>query len=74
MATLTITLSAAASNEVTDAFGAGYQATIDGQPNPETKAQYARRQIIAMLKRHVINYRERLAAAAAAQGVDPDIT
>lgn len=73
MPTLSFTLSTAASTEVTDAFGADYQPLIDGQPNPETKAQFARRQIVAFLKLHVREYRRREAAAAVA-GTDPDIT
>ena len=34
----------------------GYQDTIDGEPNPETKAQYGRRKlrrmVIGMIKKH----------------------
>lgn len=73
MPTLTLTLSAGASSELTDAFSAGYQATINGSPNPETQAQYARRQVIALLKEHVLLYRKRQAAATMST-VDPDIT
>lgn len=73
MPSLTFTLTSPALAEVVDAFGESYQATIGGQPNPETKAQYARRQVIALLKSHVRLYRKRIAAAASSQ-VDPDIT
>ena len=83
MPTLTVTLSAAAANELTDAFGTAYQATIqtgvdaNGGPimgaNPETKNVFARRQVIALLKQHVLLYRKRQAAATMAPA-EPDIT
>lgn len=73
MPTLSFTLSAGAASELNDCFGADYQPTINGQPNPETKTAFARRQIVALLKAHVVLYRKRMAAAAA-QGTDPDIT
>ncbi len=64
MPTLTFTLSAEAVAELTDAFGAGYQSTINGQLNPETKVQFARRQIAAHLRENVILHRRRVAMAA----------
>lgn len=74
MPTISLTLSTAAATELTDAFGVDYQATLpDGSANPEPKAQFARRQLIAMVKEHVLLYRRRQAAAAASAS-EPDIT
>jgi hypothetical protein len=73
MPTITFTVSVAQGTEITNCFGAGYQDTIDGQPNPETKTQYARKQIIVLLKENVLLYRRREAAALAVT-TDPDIT
>jgi hypothetical protein len=74
MPTITLTISASAASELNDTFGVGYQATLpSGQPNPETKQQFARRHIIALLKQHVMLYRKRQAAAAIA-ATEPDIT
>ena len=73
MPTLSFTVSTAASNEITDAFAVDYQPVIDGELNPESKQQFARRQIIAFLKLHVVQHRRNVAAVAAA-GTDPDIT
>lgn len=74
MPTISFTVSVAAANELNAAFGEGYQATLpNGQPNPETQAQFSRRQLIAWMKHHVMQYRRRVAAEAAAAS-DPDIT
>lgn len=83
MPTLTVTLSAAAANELTDAFGISYQATIqtgvdaNGVPimgaNPQTKNAFSRQQVIALLKSHVLLHRKRQAAATMIS-TDPDMT
>lgn len=73
MPTISLTLSTAAANELTDAFGENYPDTINGQPNPETKAQFAKRQLVALIKQQVMSFR-RTQAAAAASAVDPEIT
>lgn len=39
-----------------DAFAQGWLDTIDGQPNPETKPQFAKRQIKQMFTQHVRMY------------------
>jgi len=73
MPTISFTLSNAAQTELVDTFGVNYQATINGNPNPESKAVFARKQMIALLKQHVLLYRKRQAAAAAGTS-EPDIT
>lgn len=67
MAQVSITVPDACMTRLEDAFAAtyGYQAIINGQPNPETKAQHARRKI----KEHVwsvVRASETRAAAEAA--------
>lgn len=73
MATLSFTLTGPALAEVIDVFGETYQATINGQPNPESKPEFARRQVIALL-RNQVQVSRRVKAAAAADQTDPDIT
>lgn len=74
MATLTLTLSDAAMAELRDAFGENYRATLpNGSPNPQTKAQYSRQQLIDWIKTYIRDYRRRQAALAAAAD-EPDIT
>ena len=51
------------------AFATSYQATIDGNPNPETKDKYAMRQIRALLLNHVRNQECALAKVAAVNAV-----
>lgn len=55
MATLSITIPDNQVARVNDAIAAlfNYQTTINGSPNPETKAQFSRRMIIENLKRLV---------------------
>lgn len=55
MATLSINIPDNQVTRVNDAIAAlfNYQATINGSPNPETKAQFARRMVIENLKRLV---------------------
>lgn len=75
MPTVSITLSASATAEVNDAFAAlyGYRATIDGQPNPESKAQFTKRKIIEFIKERVITYRKQVALATV-NSANVDIT
>lgn len=85
MPTLSITLSSAAVAELNDAFAElyGYQATVqtgtdaEGNPimgpNPVSKAQFARQQVIAFMKERVQTYR-RTEALKAASTADADIT
>lgn len=73
MATISFTVSNGTLTELIDTFGVNYQETIDGEPNPQTKQQFARAQIIAMFKQAVHLHRKRAAASAASQA-DPDIT
>lgn len=56
--TLTITLTDAQGARAIAAICArhGYQATIDGQPNPETQAQFAKRMLIEWVKVNVTTY------------------
>lgn len=52
---------------VLDAFAAvyGYQPTIDGTPNPETKAEFAKRQLIAHVRSLVATHESNTAAETA---------
>jgi hypothetical protein len=73
MATLTFTFDTGnvPTSEIVDALCAtyNYQDTIDGQPNPETKAQFARKMVARMIGDVVRGYRLRLAREAAEVGV-----
>jgi hypothetical protein len=76
MPTITLTLSDAAATELVDALCAqGLYSPVlgDGSPNPETRAQFARRMILVGLKRIVREYR-RSVLAGTADPTDPDIT
>lgn len=55
---VTITIPDQYASRVIDAYCAvyGYQATIDGQPNPETKAQYAKRMLLQNMKEVTLEY------------------
>ncbi len=58
---------------VSDHFG--YEAEIDGQPNPETAAQYSRRKIALWLKFLVLQHEKEAARQAAGDSVtEIDIT
>jgi hypothetical protein len=63
MAQLTITVANSDVDRIMNALG--YQETINGQPNPETKTAYAQRQIIEWLKSNVRRYEGSIAARAA---------
>lgn len=43
----------------------GYQATIDGQPNPETKNQFAKRMLAAWVRSQVVRYESEIATKEA---------
>ena len=60
---------------ITDAMAItyGYQATIDGSPNPQTKVQFARSQIKRIIIEAVHNA-ERQTALATAESTVTDIT
>jgi hypothetical protein len=75
MPTISLTLSDKALGELVDALCEfyGYQAEIDGQPNPEARAHFARRMLLNWMKEHVLRYRRRMAEIAAS-GEDPEIT
>ena len=57
-----------------DAFGADYQETIDGEPNPQTKAQFAKQQAANVLASEVLNYRKAKQRANLASVDKPNIT
>ena len=63
--TLTITMTDAQGARAVTAICArhGYQATIDGQPNPETAGQFAKRQMIEWVKTQVKIYEAEQSAA-----------
>lgn len=48
------------------AYANGYQDEIDGQPNPESKPDFARRMIRTYMKQCVVSYEARVAGEAAA--------
>lgn len=79
MPQLSFNLSSQALNELVDCecyFG-NYQPIVDGLPNPESKAQFAKRNQIEYLKNRVREYRKQQAeivARAAVSVVEPDIT
>lgn len=65
------TIAATSLQRVLDAFEGtfGYQATIDGVANPETKAQFAERQVALWIKRVTISWEADRAAKTARDGV-----
>jgi hypothetical protein len=73
MATITFTYDTGSTplSKITDAFALAYnyQTTIDGQSNPETKSQFARR----MVKQYVVETvrAEDIKAAQAAINISP---
>lgn len=68
MAQITVTVPDAQAARVRDAFAVayGWQPTIDGQPNPESKAQHAARRVREYVK-DVVRSAEAQAAAEAAR-------
>ena len=73
MAQLTITIANADVDRVLDALG-GYQSLIDGEPNPQSKAQFTQEKIIHFLKTKVKNYESQIAMDAARLASTTDIT
>lgn len=65
MATVSITVPDAMVTRINDAFATAfeYPATIDGEPNPETKTQHTRRRV----REYVAGIVRRIEAGAAAQ-------
>ena len=65
MATITITIPDSVVARVVDALGThyGYQAIIDGAPNPETKARFVQR----MIRTHIKNIVREQEASVASQ-------
>jgi hypothetical protein len=52
----------------------GYQATIDGQPNPETKAAFAKKVAASILRGEVLSYETQKARQAVSAVADLTIT
>lgn len=80
MATIVINIPDAVAPRVVDAFAKrfDYQETLpDGSPNPETKAQFAKRQVVRFVKNVVrqaeVEDARTTAQATAEQSVDSDI-
>jgi len=75
MAQITITIANSDVDRVLDALG-GYNTLIDGLPNPQTKSEFAKENIVSWLKQKVRSYESRQAvlAAAAADGTPSDIS
>jgi len=78
--TITINIPDAVAARVLNGFASsqGYQATIDGQANPESKQQFLKRRVIEFIHNHV-KFDESEAAArtaktAASQNVDSEIS
>lgn len=55
MATITLNIPDAQLNRVVNGLATlyGYQATVNGEPNPQTKAQFAKAQILRFVKESV---------------------
>lgn len=67
MATMTMTIPDAMLPRVVAAFAAthGYRATLpNGDPNPQTPAQFARAQVANFIKHTVTNYESELAKSS----------
>lgn len=75
MPTISFTVSAGTQTELVDALCAeyGYQSTVNGSPNPETRNQFAVRHVREWMKARIRTYRE-AQAKAQASSADPDIT
>ena len=75
MPIISFTLSPAAIAEFIDAmcFLYQYPAMVGDEPNPETRATFARRMLVAHMKERVNEYRIQRAVLAA-KGADADIT
>ena len=43
------------------AFGEDWPEEIDGEPNPQTKQEYAQQELKEMIKQKVVNYEARIA-------------
>lgn len=67
MAQLSITIPDAVAARVNNAFADayGYQATINGQPNPQTKAQFAKARVIDFIRAVVRGQESNVASEAA---------
>ena len=66
MATICFTLSASDLAVAVDALSVrwGYESTIDGAPNPQTKGEFVRQEIARWIKREVRSHRLATAQAA----------
>jgi len=53
MANLTFQIPDSRMQDLIDAWGQGWPETVDGAPNPQTKAQFAKEQIRRMIVRRV---------------------
>lgn len=76
MATLSIDIPAGQTNRVLDgvALYHGYQATIGENPNPESKAAFAKRMVIEEVKKWVRTSEQATAAKTAAESVNSGVT
>jgi len=80
MASITINIPDSIAPRVLNGFAAnyGYQETINGQPNPQTKAQFAKATLIDIIKRAVTAAEAQTAVTAARnaaiQDVDSNVT
>lgn len=75
MATIVLTLAAPVATRIVTAITAryGYQATINGSPNPITPAEFTRLWIITQLKAAVREHESNTAAATAAANAGTDV-
>lgn len=75
MATITLTIPNAAATRIVEAISVryGYQATIDGAPNPQTKADFTKAWLITQLKSAVKEHEQNTAAALAATNAANDV-
>lgn len=51
----------------------GYQAEINGEPNPESKVQFAKRMLVSYVKDCVMTYEIREANTASSESITTDV-
>lgn len=75
MATITLTVPNPVVNRVTDAICTrfGYQVTIDGVPNPQSKSDFLKQQIAIWIKAQVREHEANTAAATASTNAGADV-
>lgn len=75
MATISFTIPNAQVARITEAISVryGYQATIDGMPNPQSKQEFTKAWLITQLKNAVKEHESATAVATAAANASLDV-